>query len=521
MIPRPSAADLVDFFVCEHRASLEREVASGRRVAPPASPEIAIAAERSAEQERAQRPELEAAGIAVVEIGRDGSIEAAQAATLAACADGAEAIAGAVVRGRRLIATARVLRRVAGRSRFGPWSYEPLGFVPAGRASQTAILELCAIVDALSDVCGTPFAEAAFQVRLGDGRIERYAVAEFAAFYLAVRTRYLETADARAQPTRPEKISSCSRCRWSAHCADERRRRDDVSLVARIRRDQVVALRGHGLTTLGALAAATDEARPPKLALRTWAKLRAQAALQAAHRDDGRPRYELLPAVRSTGFALLPLPSWADVYFDIEGDPFAGGGLEYLFGRTYRTGEGTPTYEAVWAADRAQERAAAAEFLAFVRARRARDPALHVYHYASYERTALARIVGGTPLEAELDALVRAGTFVDLYAVVRGGLRLSTPSYSIKALEAFYRGRERTTAIVDGIGSIVAYERYLRGGDPELLAEIRDYNQDDCDSTLELHAWLLERQHELHAAARARGPRRGRAERQRGRALSR
>jgi len=58
---------------------------------------------------------------------------------------------------------------------------------------------------------------------------------------------------------------------------------------------------------------------------------------------------------------------------------------------------------------------------------------------ATYEETALKRLMSlhGTR-EAEVDHLLRAGKLVDLYKVVREGLRVSEPRYSIKNLEIFY-----------------------------------------------------------------------------------
>ena len=49
-------------------------------------------------------------------------------------------------------------------------------------------------------------------------------------------------------------------------------------------------------------------------------------------------------------------------------------------------------------------------------------PEMHVYHYAPYEPTAFKRLMGRyATRERELDAMLRAGRFVDLYAVVRQG----------------------------------------------------------------------------------------------------
>jgi hypothetical protein len=61
---------------------------------------------------------------------------------------------------------------------------------------------------------------------------------------------------------------------------------------------------------------------------------------------------------------------------------------------------------------------------------------LHIYHYALYEPAALKWLMGRyATRENEIDKLLRAGLFVDLYAIVRHAIRASVESYSIKTLE--------------------------------------------------------------------------------------
>lgn len=50
--------------------------------------------------------------------------------------------------------------------------------------------------------------------------------------------------------------------------------------------------------------------------------------------------------------------------------------------------------------------------------------------------------------EEEIDRMLRAGLFVDLFQVVRHAMRASVKSYSIKQLEPFY-GFERETPLSD------------------------------------------------------------------------
>ena len=89
------------------------------------------------------------------------------------------------------------------------------------------------------------------------------------------------------------------------------------------------------------------------------------------------------------------------------------------------------------------------------------NPEMHIYHYAPYEPTAIKRLVGrhGTCVD-EVDELLRAGVFVDLYRAVRQGIRASVESYSIKRLEPLY-GFTRAVPLRDANVALQS----LRSGD--------------------------------------------------------
>ncbi|MDQ3448548.1 MAG: TM0106 family RecB-like putative nuclease, partial [Chloroflexota bacterium] len=231
-------------------------------------------------------------------------------------------------------------------------------------------------------------------------------------------------------------------------------------------------------------------------------RVREQARLQAQGRREGRILHELLqPIEAGRGLAALPPPSPGDLFFDMEGDPFVeeGGadGLEYLFGVIEPAGGmvDAPAFHAFWGLDRAGEKRAFEQFIDLVMDRLRKDPDLHVYHYAAYEPSAVKRLMGRhATREEEVDRLLRGDVFVDLYSVVRQGVRVSQDSYSIKKLEPLY-GLIREVALKDAGSSIVNFERWLDGGgtDQALLEQIREYNRDDCVSTLRLRDWLEER----------------------------
>lgn len=120
----------------------------------------------------------------------------------------------------------------------------------------------------------------------------------------------------------------------------------------------------------------------------------------------------------------------------------------------------------------------------------AKHPNAHIYHYAQYEPAALKRLaMRHATMEAELDQMLRDRRFVDLYRVVRQGLRASTEGYSLKDLEKIYwdtRGGEVTTAA----DSIVEYERWCVSGDDRILQSIAEFNKHDCVSTAHMNCWL-------------------------------
>jgi Ni2+-binding GTPase involved in maturation of urease and hydrogenase len=101
----------------------------------------------------------------------------------------------------------------------------------------------------------------------------------------------------------------------------------------------------------------------------------------------------------------------------------------------------------------------------------------------------------------EVDKLLRAGVFVDLYHVVRQGIRASVESYSIKRLEPFY-GFARKVPLRDANFALHAYEAVMALGGSvgeidKLLKTIEGYNRDDCVSALRLRDWLEDRRKEL------------------------
>jgi uncharacterized protein len=135
-----------------------------------------------------------------------------------------------------------------------------------------------------------------------------------------------------------------------------------------------------------------------------------------------------------------------------------------------------------------------------VQVRRQQHPRLHVYHYASYEKTAMRRLAQQhCTREAVIDEWLRSGLLVDLLPVVTGSIVLGEPSYSIKKVEHLYMER-REAEVTNAGDSVVAYLNWQNSGEPDrpgalpagspLLNDIETYNREDCESTVLLHDWL-------------------------------
>jgi len=370
-----------------------------------------------------------------------------------------------------------------------------------------AVIQLCLYSDLLSRIQGRE-PRWMHVVLGGSPEAERLPVPHYFAYFRKVR-REFEEAWRGAGDTYPEPVEHCEVCSWFPVC-DERWRHDDhLSLVAGITRNQRKVLVGREVETVACLAGLPLPTHPKIEGIGDTAlvRIREQARLQVKGREAGRLVYELLqPVEAERGLADLPLPSPGDVFLDFEGDPYALNqeGIEYLTGTVTLddNSDNRLTYQPLWSFDRASEKAAFERFIANVMERRRRDPQMHIYHYAAYEPTAVKRLAGrhGTCVD-EVDQLLRAGVFVDLFRAVRQGLRASVESYSIKRLEPLY-GFTRALPLREATSALQTFETVMALGDVreaprELLDTVERYNRDDCLSALRLRDWLEDRRREL------------------------
>ncbi len=449
--------------------------------------------------------------------------------------DGGTPDGGTALLGRPdFLVRADLLGAPDGEPRPGELHYEVVDAKLARTAKARAVAQTAFYSHLLAELQGVP--PRWMHLALGRGDLVPLKVGDYAAYERQARRglgAFIVADPGHNPPTDPypEPVGHCVICRWDDLCQDRRRRDDDLSLVAGITRDQRRMLKADGVSTrrgLASLAVLPCRTRASRDALEG---ARLQARLQVASDDEGHICYELLDPERdqagaplaNRGLLGLPEPAAGDLFFDIEGARYYSEdnkefGLQYLFGvvdTADTDARGRPRYTQIWAFDRPGEKRAFEELIDFITERRRRHPGLHVYHYNHYEPTSVDHLteLHGTRQEAvgwltgrfatredEVDDLFRRGVFVDLYRVVRQGVRAGVESYSIKRLEPLC-GYARQVDLRQATEKLIAFEAALEDQTAreaqETKAIVAAYNEDDCRATLALRDWLEQRRAEL------------------------
>lgn len=484
-----SASDLVNFAACEHLTYLDLVNLETPLPKAEDTEEMALIQGKGFEHEGRYFESLKRQHDRVLNLRADGLSDAeAFAQTRSGLADGADVLFQATFLDAPWVGHADFLVRVDTPSTLGEFSYEVVDTKLARSSRAKFLLQLCLYSEMLASVQGVMPRH--MHVVLGDGRKETFLVADYLRYYRQLKQRFLAWTSLVERTSYPERSERCGMCRWRDICTDRWEQDDHLNRVAGITKLQIPKLTAAGILTMTQLAEVTEDRTIPRIQAETKKKLAHQARLQLQTMRTGEPVFEQLPLLSGKGFERLPPPDEGDLFFDMEGDPLEEGGLEYLFGLYYHE-DGRGVFKPFWAHSRAEEKVAFEAFIDFVTDHLRRWPNAHIYHYASYEQTALKRLMSlhGTREDA-VDNLLRKHKFVDLYAVVREAIRVGEPSYSIKYIEHFYSGA-RSGDVKTAGASIVFYEQWKSTQDASLLHAIEDYNKDDVVSTYELRQWLM------------------------------
>ncbi len=504
--PILAATDLANHLACRHLTSLNRKVALGEIKKPYRDDAfLKRIIERGLAHEKSYVDFLRSSGKSVVEIAF-GDADA-EKQTAQAMSDGIEVIVQGELSDGKWGGRPDLLLRVERASPlFGDWSYEVADTKLTRTTKAGTILQLSLYSELLEPLQGLK-PERMTVVMPGDPFTEEsHRFDDFAAYLRLVKDNLIQALEATNSSTYPEPVTHCDICRWWKQCDEVRKKDDHLSAIAGISKRQTSELHRQSITKVAEFAERAvplDEA-PGRGSPASFEKLHEQAKLQQHRRTSGELKYRFLEQQPRRGFAKLPEPSPGDIFFDIEGDRHAyDRGLEYLLG--YCTAENDqPWYSSIWALNPQEEKGAFEQFIDFLIARWATFPGMHVYHYAHYEPTAMKRLaMQYATREDEVDRLLRAERFIDLYSVVRQGIQASVSRYSIKNLEPFYEYK-RNTALDDARLALRQIEAELDLSTLDVIDEenrtvVEGYNKDDCVSTFHLRNWLEKLRTELIA----------------------
>ena len=387
-------------------------------------------------------------------------------------------------------------------SALGPWHYEVADTKLARHVKASAILQICSYVEQLTAVQGQQ-PEYLYVVLGGSERpTDQLRVDDYMAYYRRVKAEFEaavglrgDTAAPVAYPpvgTYPEPVEHCDVCRWAAMCKAAARR--TTTCASSPGAGSRPATRAQGARRPDA-----TRARRPRAADGAAARRRRRGRAGAdpragpdPGRGRGRARGPVGAARRSTGTRTAPrcrtaacscCPSRARATCSSTSRAT----------RSRSTTASTTCSASSSRGCRGRPMGAPTATRAEVprdlepRRRRARhlggregrlraddrpdhgplgaDPAMHVYHYAAYERTALGRLWRSATARARRRSTgcFAAGVLVDLFRVVRQGIRAGVESYSIKRIEPLY-ALQREVELKDAGSSIVAFETWLEMG---------------------------------------------------------
>ena len=492
-----SPSDLITFLDSPFASYMDRSLLEDKNKAElldPEDPMLVNLRQRGFEHENSFLADLVSKGKNVLEIQND-TTEQMLSKTMAAMADGVEVIAQAYLQKDNFAGIADFLIKVHGESHFGNYHYEVWDTKLSKKTKPYFAIQLCSYAEMLENIQGVRPEKLA--VVLGDKKIIELRTLDYYAYFNLLKYSFISFHQNWNISQIPDPSDSKTHGRWSEYAKKILEESRHLSLIANITQSQIKRLQKAGINTIDEAANMSIQTIP-KLSEDISERIKTQAALQVSSADKDRPEYKVLPhdQTRLLGLALLPPHSNHDIFFDIEGFPHVEGGLEYLWGATFFNDNDERDFKDFWGHNKEDEKQAFSDFVDWAFARWCKDPSMHIYHYGSYEVSALRRLMGNNGIkEFEVDTLLRNDVFVDLYNIIRHGVIIGEPGYSIKNVEHIYRDT-RDTEVSSGGESIIVYEEWRANPDgetwhsSEVLRAIRDYNIDDCNSTQELTQWL-------------------------------
>lgn len=491
-----SATDLVNFLGCKHLTELDRKQTLGDiEKSDWFDPAVALLQQKGQEHENAYLNSLKEKGFTIKSL-----TEHSNEATLKVMKDGPDYIYQAYLELDFWNGRADFLKRVPGESALGSYHYEIEDTKLAQETRAGTVVQLCLYSEMLSTLQGRE-PECMHVIKPGESfPTESYRYTNFKAYFQLIKRQFEEVLQNKPEETYPMPVGKCQTCRWWKRCDEQWHDDDHLSLIAGIKSIHLKELERQGVENLTTYASQDEPLleEPLKGNLDTFEKIHQQSKIQLKGRLNGKTEYEVLDIVENRGLNRLPVPNEGDIYLDFEGDHYYGeGGLDYLLGYMIKNRDGYPAYVSLWAYNRLEERRAFQTFMDLAIDRWNQFPDLYIYHFAPYEPVALKRLAQyHRTREVELDDLLRAEKFIDIYSVLKESIRVGVESYSLKEVERLTKFK-RATDLRESSAARRKISRALEFKSLDLILEtdvsiVQQYNQDDCLATKALHEFLEE-----------------------------
>ena len=502
-----SASDLVNFLGCKHLTELDRKQTLGEIEKPDwYDPAVVLLQQKGQEHESAYLNALIAKGCTIKTL-----TEHSNEATLEAMREGPDYIYQAYLGSGVWNGRADFLKRVQGDSSLGDYHYEIEDTKLAQETRAGTVVQLCLYTEMLTTLQEKE-PECMYVIKPGEGfPKEPFRYANFKAYYRLIKSQFEQVLHNKPEVTYPMPVSKCQTCRWWKRCDEQWHEDDHLNLVAGIKTLHLKELENQEVGKLADYAKQSEpyQGKPKKGSIETYTKLHAQAKIQLLGRESGSTEYEILDIVEQRGLNRLPEPCEGDIYLDFEGDHFyEEGGLDYLLGYVIKDGEEPPAYTALWAHNRLEEKHAFETFMDLAIDRWNQFPGMYIYHYAPYEPVALKRLAQfHRTREVELDNLLRAERFIDVFSVLKESIRVSVESYSLKEVEKLTEFK-RDADLREASAARRKIARSLEFKSQELILDtdkgiVQQYNREDCMATKALHQFLEQLYQELERGGKS------------------
>jgi predicted RecB family nuclease len=253
----------------------------------------------------------------------------------------------------------------------------------------------------------------------------------------------------------------CSVCQFRTRCRNEAVVTDNLTLLGGMTEREIAAQNRKGIFTVNQLSYTFRYRKPSKRAKRP-AKPH-QSSLQALALRTHKVH------VHGTPRLAVGAPA---IYYDIEG--LSNPDFYYLIGMLVVNGTESE-YLCFWADSEREQSSIFENFAETV----AKFPNAQLYHFGSYDATALKRVRGicGARYGSLLETILKSST--NVLTLVTSHIYFPIYHNSLKEI-ASYLGYKWTEINATGIQSIIWREQWRDTGDPALKRTLIAYNRDDC-----------------------------------------